>query len=79
MAITILGALRKRDATGKGRRLQVAMQDAMMHYMRVRFAHPGLTGKAQRARRQRAGRARERADRGCIRASPAGRTTTSIS
>ncbi len=49
MAITILGALRKRDATGQGTRLQVAMQDAIMHYMRINFATQGLTGKpAQR-------------------------------
>ena len=49
MAITILGALRKRDATGQGSRLQVAMQDAIMHYMRINFATQGLTGKpAQR-------------------------------
>jgi len=49
MAITILGALRKRDATGQGARLQVAMQDAIMHYMRINFATQGLTGKpAQR-------------------------------
>ncbi|HLJ04665.1 MAG TPA: CoA transferase, partial [Acetobacteraceae bacterium] len=49
MAITILGALRKRDRTGEGARLQVAMQDAIMHYMRINFATQGLTGKpAQR-------------------------------
>src|SRR4249920_4135665 len=49
MAITILGALRKRDATGQGSRLQVAMQDAILHYMRINFATQGLTGKpAQR-------------------------------
>jgi crotonobetainyl-CoA:carnitine CoA-transferase CaiB-like acyl-CoA transferase len=49
MAITILGALRKRDATGRGGRLQVAMQDAILHYMRINFATQGLTGKpAQR-------------------------------
>ncbi len=46
MAITILGALYKRRATGEGRRLQVAMQDAIMHYMRINFATQGLTGKA---------------------------------
>src|SRR6201995_5962712 len=46
MAITILGALRKRDATGQGSRLQVAMQDAIMHYMRINFATQGRTGKA---------------------------------
>ncbi len=49
MAITVLGALRKRDRTGQGCRLQVAMQDAMLHYMRINFATQGLTGKpAQR-------------------------------
>src|SRR6185369_17877586 len=31
MAITILGALYKRRETGEGHRLQVAMQDAMLH------------------------------------------------
>src|SRR3954463_12976810 len=46
MAITILGALRKRDKTGEGCRLQVAMQDAMMHYMRTNFATQARTGKA---------------------------------
>ena len=46
MAITILGALYKRRETGKGHRLQVAMQDAMLHYMRVNFATQGRTGKA---------------------------------
>jgi crotonobetainyl-CoA:carnitine CoA-transferase CaiB-like acyl-CoA transferase len=38
MAISILGALYKRQKTGQGRRLQVAMQDAMIHYMRVPFS-----------------------------------------
>ena len=46
MAITILGALYQRRATGEGHRLQVAMQDAIMHYMRINFATQGLTGKA---------------------------------
>ena len=46
MAITVLGALRKRAATGRGCRLQVAMQDAILHYMRINFATQGLTGKA---------------------------------
>jgi crotonobetainyl-CoA:carnitine CoA-transferase CaiB-like acyl-CoA transferase len=49
MAITIASALYKRQVTGQGRRLQVAMQDAIMHYMRINFATQGLTGKpAQR-------------------------------
>ena len=46
MAITILGALYKRRETGQGHRLQVAMQDAIMHYMRINFATQGRTGKA---------------------------------
>jgi crotonobetainyl-CoA:carnitine CoA-transferase CaiB-like acyl-CoA transferase len=45
MAITILGALYKRKETGEGCRLQVAMQDAIMHYMRINFATQGRTGK----------------------------------
>src|SRR5499426_1227567 len=46
MAITILGALFRRAQTGEGHRLQVAMQDAMLHYMRTNFSTQGLTGKA---------------------------------
>ncbi len=47
MAVSILAALRKRDRTGKGQRLQVAMQDAMIHYMRVPFSRTQLSGQAQ--------------------------------
>ena len=46
MAITILGALFKRRETGEGHRLQVAMQDAMLHYMRIGLSTNALTGKA---------------------------------
>jgi crotonobetainyl-CoA:carnitine CoA-transferase CaiB-like acyl-CoA transferase len=46
MAISILGALYKRSKTGQGRRLQVAMQDAMLHYMRVPFSRTQLSGQA---------------------------------
>ena len=46
MAITILAALRKRDKTGVGCRLQVAMQDAMLHYMRTNLATQARSGKA---------------------------------
>jgi crotonobetainyl-CoA:carnitine CoA-transferase CaiB-like acyl-CoA transferase len=46
MAITILGALRKREKTGQGARLQVAMQDAMLHYMRTNFSTQAKFGKA---------------------------------
>jgi len=46
MAATILGALHERSRTGKGRLLQIAMQDAMIHYMRTCFATMARTGKA---------------------------------
>ena len=46
MSISILGALYKRQKTGEGRRLQVAMQDAMVHYMRVPFSRSQHSGKA---------------------------------
>jgi formyl-CoA transferase len=45
MAATILGALHERNRTGQGRRLQVAMQDAMIHYMRTCFSNMARTGK----------------------------------
>jgi crotonobetainyl-CoA:carnitine CoA-transferase CaiB-like acyl-CoA transferase len=45
LAIPLLGALYNRRETGEGHRLQVAMQDAIMHYMRINFATQGLTGK----------------------------------
>src|ERR1700758_2874475 len=47
MAASSLAALYRRDRTGKGRRLQVAMQDAMVHYMRVPFSRTQLSGQAQ--------------------------------
>ena len=50
MAISILGALYRRKDTGKGEHLQVAMQDAMLHYMRIAFAAQDRTGKAGAAR-----------------------------
>jgi crotonobetainyl-CoA:carnitine CoA-transferase CaiB-like acyl-CoA transferase len=48
MAISILGALYGRRATGKGRRLQVAMQDAMLHYIRIAFQAQAASGQAAR-------------------------------
>jgi formyl-CoA transferase len=50
LAISILGALYRRKETGQGDHLQVAMQDAMLHYIRVAFASQARTGQpAQRA------------------------------
>ena len=45
MAFTIASALHKRKETGAGCHLQVAMQDAILHYMRTNFATTGRTGK----------------------------------
>lgn len=48
MAATMLGALHERNRTGQGRRLQLAMQDAMIHYMRTCFANMARTGQPAR-------------------------------
>ena len=44
LAISILGALYEKKSTGKGQRLQIAMQDAMLHYIRLAFATQALKG-----------------------------------
>ena len=44
LAISILGALYEKKTTGKGQRLQVAMQDAMLHYIRLAFATQARKG-----------------------------------
>ena len=46
MCISILAALHKRKETGKGVHLQVAMQDAILHYIRNSFCLTTKTGKA---------------------------------
>ncbi len=46
MAFSIVSALFDRARTGKGRRLQVAMQDSIMHYSRTGFITQARTGKA---------------------------------
>jgi formyl-CoA transferase len=38
LCISILGALYEKKSTGKGQRVQIAMQDAMLHYIRLAFA-----------------------------------------
>ena len=45
MLVSILGSLYKRKETGKGVRLNVGMQDAIMHYIRNSFAVTHKTGK----------------------------------
>src|SRR3974390_875576 len=49
LAISILGALYEKRATGKGRRLQVAMQDAMLHYIRIAFQAQAASGRATKS------------------------------
>jgi formyl-CoA transferase len=44
LAISILGALYEKKSTGKGQRLQVAMQDAMLQYIRLAFATQARRG-----------------------------------
>jgi crotonobetainyl-CoA:carnitine CoA-transferase CaiB-like acyl-CoA transferase len=46
MAFSIVSALFDRIRTGRGRRLQVAMQDSIMHYSRSGFIAQARTGKA---------------------------------
>jgi crotonobetainyl-CoA:carnitine CoA-transferase CaiB-like acyl-CoA transferase len=45
LTIGILGALFQRQATGKGRRVQVAMQDAQLQYSRGAFIQHARTGE----------------------------------
>src|SRR5262249_8969906 len=44
LAISILGALYEKTATGKGQRVEVAMQDAMLHYIRLAFSAQAYRG-----------------------------------
>ena len=44
LAISILGALYEKKGTGKGQRVQVAMQDAMLQYIRLAFATQARKG-----------------------------------
>ncbi|HEX3882452.1 MAG TPA: CoA transferase [Stellaceae bacterium] len=51
MAISVLGALYEKKSTGKGRRLQLAMQDSVMHYIRTSFAVMNQQGNQKAAPR----------------------------
>src|SRR6201986_2226524 len=51
LSISILGALYRRKETGQGDHLQIAMQDAMLHYIRIAFAAQHRTGDTQAAGR----------------------------
>ena len=45
LAISILSTLYQRQTTGKGRRIQIAMQDAMLQYIRGALAQHARTGE----------------------------------
>ncbi len=51
LAVSILGALYRRKDSGQGEHLQVAMQDAMLHYIRIAFAAQNRNGNTQAAGR----------------------------
>ncbi len=46
MAISILAALYRRTRTGQGEHIQIAMQDAMLQYIRIAFASTTTTGSS---------------------------------
>ena len=46
LAVSIVGALYRRTRSGEGEHLQVAMQDAMLHYIRIAFAAQAVSGAA---------------------------------
>src|ERR1700758_2332105 len=46
LAVSILGALYRRKSTGQGERIEIAMQDAMLQYIRVALSNQATYGVA---------------------------------
>src|SRR5207245_4852748 len=51
LAISILAALYRRRGNGQGERIEIAMQDAMLQYIRLAFSTQAATGVAARRNR----------------------------
>ena len=79
LAISILAALYRRRGTGQGERIEIAMQDAMLQYIRVALSTQATYGVAAQAQRRQSGSPASRCRAASIRANPADRTTTSMS
>ncbi len=52
LAISILAALYRRRGTGQGERIEIAMQDAMLQYIRVALSTQATYGRAGQAQRR---------------------------
>ena len=55
LAISILAALYRRRGTGQGERIEIAMQDAMLQYIRVALSTQATYGVAAQAQRRQGG------------------------
>ena len=78
LAVSILAALYRRRDTGQGERIEVAMQDAMLQYIRVALSTQATYGMAAKRTAPKCCPAL-RCQAASIRADPVVRTTTSMS
>jgi crotonobetainyl-CoA:carnitine CoA-transferase CaiB-like acyl-CoA transferase len=78
LAISILAALYRRRGTGQGERIEIAMQDAMLQYIRWHCPPRRHTARRPSVTAPKSCPA-SRCQAASIRASPSGQTTTSMS